>query len=206
MPWYTDDILSLKKNVRCTERRWRRTGENKHLDECRNHKNSLTNAIKTAKRAHYRSKISSAGQSQKALFKCINELTRKSRTTTLPFEYPKGKNNRTVLRTSFVKKIEKLQNFFTESATRYQSLSLVSQQLQEFQPATTDEIQKLIKKSASKSCPLDPIPTFLLKECLEELLPAITTIINASLLSASVPISFKKVSSNAPTQETITRA
>jgi len=64
--------------------------------------------------------------------------------------------------------------------------------LQNFQPATSDEIRKLIRKSPSKSCPLDPLPTFLLKDCLEELLPAITTIINASLHSASVPISFKE--------------
>ena len=77
-PWYTDDILSLRKKVRCTERRWRRTGENKHLDEYRNHKNSLTNAIKTAKRAHYQSKISSAGQSQKALFNALMNLHEKA--------------------------------------------------------------------------------------------------------------------------------
>ena len=66
------------------------------------------------------------------------------------------------------------------------------QQLQNFHPATIDEIRTLIKTSPSKSCPLDPIPTFLLKDCLEELLPAITTIINASLYTALVPISFKK--------------
>ena len=66
------------------------------------------------------------------------------------------------------------------------------QQLQNFHPATIDEIRTLIKTSPSKSCPLDPIPTFPLKDCLEELLPVITTIINASLYTALVPISFKK--------------
>ena len=55
-----------------------------------------------------------------------------------------------------------------------------------------DEIRTLINKSPHKSCPLDPIPTFLFKDCLEELHPAITTIINAPLNTASVPISFQK--------------
>ena len=49
-----------------------------------------------------------------------------------------------------------------------------------------------ITKSPNKSCSLDPFPTFLLKDCLDELLPAITTIVNASLSSALVPTSFKK--------------
>ena len=92
----------------------------------------------------------------------------------------------------FHEKIEKLQPLFTESIDSSRSPSPTVQQLQNLQPATIDEIRTLINKSPSKSCPLDPIPTFLLKDCLEELLPAITTIINASLNTASVPISFKK--------------
>ena len=67
-PWYTDDIQSLRKEVRYAERRSRRTRENKHSDEYHDHKNNLTEQIKIATKAHYQSKISSAGQAQKALF------------------------------------------------------------------------------------------------------------------------------------------
>ena len=45
--------------------------------------------------------------------------------------------------------------------------------------------------SPTKSCTLDPIPTFLLKECITELLPIITAIVNASLRSTKVPSTFK---------------
>ena len=48
------------------------------------------------------------------------------------------------------------------------------------------QINKLIMLS------LDPFRTFLLKNCLDELLPAITTSINAFLSSTSVPTSLKK--------------
>ena len=90
-PWYTDDIQSLRKEVRHAERRWRRTGENKHRDEYRDHKNNLTKQIKIAKKAHYQSKISSAGQAQKALFECVNELVRKTKNLNSPIESPKGR-------------------------------------------------------------------------------------------------------------------
>jgi hypothetical protein len=42
-------------------------------------------------------------------------------------------------------------------------------------------LEKVISKSQSKSCELDPIPTWLLKECLEELLPSLTKIITAPI-------------------------
>ena len=144
-----------------------------------------------AKKAHYQSKISSAGQAQKALFECVNELVRKTKTSTLPSNLPKEEQPNS-FKNFFHEKIEKLQPLFTESIDSSRSPSPTVQQLQNLQPATTDEIRTLINKSPSKSCPLDPIPTFLLKDFLEELLPAITTIINASLNTASVPISFKK--------------
>ena len=38
-------------------------------------------------------------------------------------------------------------------------------------PATQDEVHDIIIKSPSKSCELDPLPTYLLKEVLEYLLP-----------------------------------
>lgn len=43
----------------------------------------------------------------------------------------------------------------------------------------------------NKSCDLDPLPTWLLKACIDELVPIITRIINASLSSGSVPTPFK---------------
>jgi len=64
-------------------------------------------------------------------------------------------------------------------------------QLSEFSLTTEKEVRKVIQQSANKSCELDPIPTWLLKECLNELLPLITKLVNASLQAAHVPTTFK---------------
>ena len=58
--------------------------------------------------------------------------------------------------------------------------------LSSFTPATEEEISKFIRRSASKSCDLDPIPTWLLKLCLDSLLPVITHIVNLSLTTSDV--------------------
>ena len=51
---------------------------------------------------------------------------------------------------------------------------------------------KLISKSPTKSCLLDPLPTFLIKECIDILLPSITKLVNCSLWEGLVPDGFKK--------------
>eukprot|EP00057_Strongylocentrotus_purpuratus_P010367 XP_011664841.1 PREDICTED: uncharacterized protein LOC105438565 [Strongylocentrotus purpuratus] len=48
---------------------------------------------------------------------------------------------------------------------------------------------RLIKRSPNKTCPLDPLPTWLLKRHLPVLLPKLTHIINASLASGDFPSS-----------------
>ena len=47
-------------------------------------------------------------------------------------------------------------------------------------------------KSSTKSCLLDPWPTFLVKECIDILLPSITRFINCSLSEGVVPNGCKK--------------
>ncbi|MCH1595850.1 MAG: hypothetical protein L7S42_05015 [Flavobacteriaceae bacterium] len=67
----------------------------------------------------------------------------------------------------------------------------VLKNLNSFNPVTEEHVGKIIQASASKSCVLDPIPTYLLKECLDTLLPVITRIINLSIKSSTVPACFK---------------
>ena len=51
----------------------------------------------------------------------------------------------------------------------------------EFNLLSESEVFDLITASSKKSCPLDPIPTKPLNECIDVLLPPITKIINLSL-------------------------
>jgi hypothetical protein len=57
----------------------------------------------------------------------------------------------------------------------------------EFKLLSLDDTKKLIKSSKSKHCSIDPIPTWLLKDSLDEVLPVITEIINLSLSTGNVP-------------------
>ena len=63
--------------------------------------------------------------------------------------------------------------------------------LVKFDVASPDDIVKVIKNSPTKSCLLDPWPTFLVKDCLDILLPSITKLVNCSLSEGAVPDGFK---------------
>ena len=52
-----------------------------------------------------------------------------------------------------------------------------------------DTVDKII--SPTKSCMLDPWPTFLIKECSDILLPSITKLVTYSLMEGCVPEGFK---------------
>ena len=64
-------------------------------------------------------------------------------------------------------------------------------ELSDLHEATVDEVTKLIRGSPSKTCALDPVPTWLLKQCCGELAPLITRIVNLSFQSAHVPPTLK---------------
>jgi len=59
------------------------------------------------------------------------------------------------------------------------------------QTCTEDDVRRIIIESPTKSCTLDPIPTFLLKESIEALLPFMTVMINASLREGCLPVTQK---------------
>jgi len=61
-----------------------------------------------------------------------------------------------------------------------------------FQPVTEAHVRRVIMKSPSKSSSLDPIPTYLLKEVVDSLLPYITALVNASLQQGHLPTSQKR--------------
>ncbi|PIK41221.1 reverse transcriptase-like protein [Apostichopus japonicus] len=64
--------------------------------------------------------------------------------------------------------------------------------LSQFEPTNETEIRELILRVPNKSCSMDPLPTWILKRCVDVLLPIITAIVNKSLAESLVPPSFKQ--------------
>ena len=63
--------------------------------------------------------------------------------------------------------------------------------LSKFKPLTQDEIKNIINKMAPKHSQIDPLPTWLVKNCLNEFLPIISEIVNTSLITGIMPHTLK---------------
>ena len=82
----------------------------------------------------------------------------------------------------FKNKIDIIRQDFSGNTTPDEHIPL-NITLDHFRPASQQEIHTILMTFNNKSCELDPLPTWLLKQCTEELLPLISAIINNSLES-----------------------
>ena len=60
-----------------------------------------------------------------------------------------------------------------------------------FTVVSQDTVNKIIRNTPTKSCLLDPWPTFIIKKCSDILLPSIIKLVNCSLMEGSIPDGFK---------------
>ena len=94
-----------------------------------------------------------------------------------------------------IEKIQKdIDNICESEAIETNSMTLPNQSsviFSKFDVLSEDDVRNFIMKSASKQCQLDPAPTWLVKKCIEVLLPVITNMINLSLSYGCFPDAWK---------------
>ena len=154
-------------------------------------RNELTYQIKLAKKVYIQSKVNTASNSQKQLFKCVNDLFYKSSEPVFPSNVTK-EDLADKFSKFFNDKIKKIYSKFSDDEVSLADNPDVTKQLSIFGSVSVEEIRKLVTAPPTKSCSTDPIPTFLLKDCVDQILTIMTRIINTSLSSATVPQEFKK--------------
>ena len=191
-PWFNDSISDAKKLKRRYERQWKKSKLEVHRQMFKTQCDHVHHLIDQAKVDYNRGLI--ADSNQKNLFQVVNDLLFKPKTPTLP---TRGSDSELAdeFATYFSSKVAKIRAGLDLNADPDPPLEAGRQgdfSLAAFHPASQDEIKKLVLKSPSKSCSLDPIPTWLLKACLGELLPTLTAIVNKSMSEGIFPSVLKK--------------
>ena len=68
----------------------------------------------------------------------------------------------------------------------------VPRKLSAFKSLSTEEMQELISRLPTKSCPLYSIPSSVLNQIVDILLPVLTSMVNLSFMSGHFPDSWKE--------------
>ena len=182
--WYNSELAEEKLLKRKYERRYNKSRLAVDRELYCYQRDKYNNLLNTTKQEYFKDKVESA-TSTKELFKVCNNLLNRTNENILP-THNCGTESANRFVNYFGDKIKSIrQDLENSSNTPNGTINVISDfagvPLKEFRIVHKEEVRKIISSSPSKSCSLDPIPTSILKLCLDELTPVLTLIVNISL-------------------------
>ena len=188
VPWFNEEIKAARREKRKAERKVRRTGSREDMLAYKAKKNDANALMNEARRKFYHNFIQDNSSSQRHLFLAATKLLSQGDYWAV---YPPVDDNIKLanqLRTFFIQKIETIGSSLDNMAQGLPAFPddhapVSPPSFSKFSPLTEEKVRKLINSSKKKSCTLDPMPTSLVMDYIDLLLPIITKIINLSLES-----------------------
>ena len=179
-PWFNDACVAQKRRARCFERVYRRT----RLPEDRNAWLVQLRATQVQD-VYWQTIVSESLGNARKLWNTLSSVMGKKQQSVVQTEFSAQEFLR-----SFAAKVSDVRSSTSGSAppdfSEYAGIPL-----EEFAEISVEEVRRLIEKSPNKSCGLDPIPTWLLKEIAAEISPFITALFNRSILEGNFPLAFR---------------
>lgn len=191
-PWYNDTIHQQRQLRRSLERRWRKTKLLVDWEAYEKQYQHVVQIIEQSKAAYYHDKLKS---SQKDAHKVVKNLLY-TRNVQLPSTTSDMELADMFIK-FFVNKVIRIRSSLDQCTPDQQVDNMTMHgcpyHLSSFSPISENDLHKIIMKLKTKSCMIDPVPTYILKEdvVLDALLPYLTTIVNESLISGIMPDGLK---------------
>ena len=188
--WMTPAVLSMKKTRRRAEKKWRKSRLEVHRQIYRQTRNRCKMEAKKARAEHIKEVLDGASNDPRKMYCIVNKLLGKdSVSPVLPEMEDQAAAD--ALSAFFADKIKTIRESFTDDVQPSIEDDFVGTPLTHFEPVTDDQLRKIIRRCNATSSSVDPVPTKIVIEHLDILLPVLVNIINASLASAVVPSLFK---------------
>ena len=189
-PWMTLEIKQAKVQRRLAERKWRESGLAVHREIYVKQRSLVSNMISKAKKDYLCDTIVNCGSSRE-LFPLSSQMMGKFGDTMLPSNIsPESLPDK--FNEFFVHKMDDIRNSFDpDRPIPTNPVEFSGTAFAEFQLVTEDFVKTVVQEMPKKSCDLDPIPTSVLYDCLDEIIPIVTSIMNKPLSSGIVPQCFK---------------
>ena len=199
VPWYNQDIAKAKRKRRRAERVWRRSKSAEDLLVFKRLRNHVTYISNKARKEFYADFIQEQDGDQRKLFRATKAMLLPKSDLCFP-DYHNNTALANDIGSYFHRKVATIRNELDVAHVIHDERVRViddpefnseHEKLSNFKELTQEDVHQLIRASTKKTCMLDPMPTSLLTNCLEEILPVITSMINSSLSLGYVPIEWK---------------
>ena len=189
VPWFDMWLKDQRKVVRHRQKAWIKYGQDHHWLAYKRERNRFKNMLIYNKRSYLSDKIMKTKGDAKALYQLTNNLTTTIKENPLPDTPAEQLAND--FANFFLNKILTIRENFKNLPTPDLHEKPHVPNFTCFAPLSQETVRGLILSMKTKSCELDPIPTHVLKEILPIMLPAITKIVNLSLINGEFPPQWK---------------
>ena len=198
-PWYSQNLRKLKKEKRKAEVKWLKSGTDTDQIEFKRLRSDYILKCDQSKQDYYSSEVLKCGGDQRKMYKLVSRLSKGEQKTV----YPDAEGDEQLCKKFgdfFVDKIDKIMSDIRETIQAENIVSdmhynqqnhSVSAELSKFKLLDKTDVKSIITGLSTKSCCLDPIPTGLLKSCLDVLVDPIKDIVNSSLEHGEFPNCWK---------------
>lgn len=195
-PWIDEELRILRRKRRAAERAWRKDkGKRKDYIELRN---KFTDQEKEKRCTYNKMSLKASSGDTKTLYKKVNRLLGNEAQDLPSYQDPAKLSED--FKDFFAEKVNSIRSHIEEELVNTNDAvdmeedtgPSVTCRLECFSPITLDELKMMIAKMSNKFCCLDPIPSHLLKQCVDELSPILLQIVNLSITSAHFPAEMKK--------------
>ena len=192
--WYPEvaaDLKLAKQARRRAERNARATGLTVNKQILNAAIRTVSKLVQDARTRFTCRKVQEAKTSRQ-VFDVCNKISGRKKISPLPTLYPIA-SLPNMFCDFFMKKVTDLRVQLDSLPCTYFATNPIQTNFlfDTFKPISLEELKKIVLMSKLTTCPLDPIPTPLLFDCIDVLLPTIQNIINTSLSSGLVPDIFK---------------
>jgi len=189
-PWFDDECRQMKRRVRAFERKYRKSRDPTDRLEWITKLKEQRSLHCSKERFYWSSRINANAGDSRRLWKDLDELMRCENSTTKPTSVADAEQQADGFLNFFQQKVESVRAE-TANANGPVFETCGNEKFTNFQHVTVERVIHLIGSSANKQCGLDPVPTELLKKCVDLLAPFITVVFNRSLDENYVPASQK---------------
>ena len=173
-PWFIEEVGQQKRVVRRRERIWKRNKEHHQWKAMCEERVKYRRLIKEKKTKILNEKVKHAERDTKELYKILNNNTGIKKENPMP-EKKTEQDLADMFANFFIDKISTIRQDLN-STPKYKPTANQVPKLDSFRALGQQEVKNIIKSLSKKTCELDCMPTKLLKEVLDTVLPIITKI------------------------------
>ena len=184
-PWFDADCRAARRRARAAERRFKRTTSDTDYRAWSAELSKMRELYEEKNSAFWRSEIATSCGSTQRLWHTFQGLLGE------PASDDTGAHTADDFAAFFKDKVDSVRSS-TTTTPLYDVPFRLTPTLENWTPVTTDELEKLIGSAPCKTCQLDPVPTWLVKNMKALLSPFIMLLFNKSLAVGCFPSDFKK--------------